>query len=58
MSDNLGNSILYTLDDMGNRKKEEVFDPAMALAQTRSRVFNNLNQLFQEIGRRRTTQYR
>jgi YD repeat-containing protein len=58
MNDNLGNRIAYTLDAMGNRKKEEVFDPANALAQTRSRVFNNLNRLFQEIGaQNQTTQY-
>ena len=58
MSDNLGNRIAYTLDPLGNRTKEEVFDPANALAQTRSRVFNNLNQLFQEIGaQNQTTQY-
>jgi YD repeat-containing protein len=36
----------------------QVFDPANNLAQTRSRVFNNLNQLFQEIGATgQTTQY-
>ena len=58
MSDNLGNSIVYTLDDIGNRKKEEVFDPVNALAQTRSRVFNNLNRLFQDLGaQNQTTQY-
>jgi YD repeat-containing protein len=58
MSDNLGNSITYTLDAMGNRTKEDVRDPANALAQTRTRVFNNLNQLFQEIGaQNQTTQY-
>jgi len=50
MADNLGNRIAYTLDVMGNRKKEEVFDPANSLAQTRSRVFNNLNRLAQELG--------
>jgi YD repeat-containing protein len=58
MHDNLGNRIAYTLDAMGNRTREEVFDPANALAQTRSRVFNNLNRLFQEIGaQNQTTQY-
>jgi YD repeat-containing protein len=58
MSDNLGNRIAYTLDAMGNRTQEQVFDPANSLVQTRSRVFNNLNQLFQEIGAaNQTTQY-
>jgi YD repeat-containing protein len=50
MQDNLGNHIDYTLDAMGNRTQEQVFDPSSTLAQTRSRVFNNLNRLFQEIG--------
>jgi YD repeat-containing protein len=58
MRDNLGNSITYLLDFMGNRKQEDVRDPVNTLAQTRSRVFNNLNQLFQEIGATtQTTQY-
>src|SRR6266851_2187411 len=42
MQDNLGNSVTYTLDVMGNRTLEQVFDPANALAQQRSRVYNNL----------------
>jgi YD repeat-containing protein len=50
MADNLGNSIAYTLDAMGNRTLEQVFDPASALAQKRSRVYNSLNRLFQELG--------
>ena len=50
MQDSLGNRIAYTLDAMGNRTQEAVRDPANALAQTRSRVFNNLNRLFQELG--------
>lgn len=58
MEDNLGNRIAYTLDTMGNRTAEEVRDPGSVLAQTRSRVFNNLNRLFQEIGAQtQTTQY-
>ncbi len=50
MQDNLGNRIAYTLDAMGNRTREDVFDPASQLAQTRSRVYSNLNRLVQEIG--------
>jgi len=58
MSDTLGNRIAYTLDAMGNRTKEEVFDPANALAQTRSRVYDALNRLAQDIGAQaQTTQY-
>ena len=50
MQDNLGNRIAYTLDLMGNRVQERVFDPASNLAQMRSRVYSNLNRLVQEIG--------
>lgn len=58
IQDNLGNRIAYTLDAMGNRTQEQVFDPANQLAQTRSRVFNNLNRLFQELGaQNQTTEY-
>ncbi len=58
IGDNLGNKIAYTLDAMGNRTQEQVLDPANALAQTRSRVFNNLNRLARELGaQNQTTQY-
>ena len=58
IQDNLGNSISYTLDAMGNRTLEEVRDPANQLAQKRSRVFSNLNRLFQELGATsQTTEY-
>jgi YD repeat-containing protein len=58
MEDNLGNRIAYTLDAMGNRTAEEVRDPANQLAQTRSRVFNNLSRLFRELGAQcQTTEY-
>ena len=58
LADNLGNKITYTLDAMGNRTQEQVFDPANSLAQTRSRVYSNLNRLFQDIGAQgQTTQY-
>jgi YD repeat-containing protein len=56
--DALGNLIHYGLDAMGNRTLEQVRDPVGALARTRSRVFNSLNRLFQEIGaQNQTTQY-
>ena len=58
LQDNLGNRIAYTLDAMGNRQQEQVFDPSSALAQTRSRVYSNLNRLFQELGAtNQTTEY-
>ena len=50
IDDRLGNRIAYTLDAMGNRVKEEAFDSAGQLARTRSRVFDGLNRLAQEIG--------
>ena len=59
MQDNLGNRIAYRLDAMGNRIEEQLFDPASNLAQARSRVYSNLNRLFQEIGALgQTTEYR
>jgi len=58
MEDNLGNRIVYTLDVIGNRTQEQVRDPANQLAQTRSRVINNLNRLFRELGAQsQTTEY-
>jgi YD repeat-containing protein len=58
ISDNQGGRIAYTLDAMGNRTQEQVFDPASALVQTRSRVYDNLNRLAQEIGaQNQTTAY-
>lgn len=50
IQDNLGNRISFTLDLMGNRTREDVFDPASQLAQTRGRVYSSLNRLTQEIG--------
>jgi YD repeat-containing protein len=58
IADSLGNKIAYTLDAMGNRTREQVLDPANVLAQTRSRVYDALNHLAQEIGaQNQTTQY-
>jgi YD repeat-containing protein len=58
ITDSMGNSIAYTLDAMGNRIQEQVFDQGGALAQTRSRVYDALNRLAQDIGAQsQTTQY-
>jgi YD repeat-containing protein len=58
MADSLGNSVSYTLDAMGNRVREDVFDPSSVLAQTRRRVYDNLNRLFREVGAvGQTTEY-
>jgi RHS repeat-associated protein len=50
INDAEGNRIAYTLDAMGNRTAEQLYDPSNALTQTRTRVFNTLNQLWKEIG--------
>jgi RHS repeat-associated protein len=49
IADGLGNSIAYTLDAMGNRTAENVYDPTSVLHRTHTRVFNTLNQLFKDI---------
>jgi RHS repeat-associated protein len=50
IKDSEGNRIVYTLDNMGNRTAENLYDPSTALTQTRTRVFNTLNQLWKEVG--------
>ncbi len=50
IEDSEGNRTVYTLDAAGNRTAEELYDPSSALTQTRTRVFNTLNQLWKEIG--------
>jgi RHS repeat-associated protein len=49
VADSAGNHVDYTLDAMGNRTAENVFDPASSLKRTHSRVFNTLNQLYQDV---------
>ena len=48
--DSLGNVIQYTLDAMGNRIKEDVFDPADRLMKTQQRVYDALDRLYSDIG--------
>ena len=48
--DSEGNEISYVVDAMGNRTSEEVSDPSSVLTRTRTRVFNTLNRLAEEIG--------
>lgn len=58
IADNLGNRVQYTLDAMGNRTKEELFDPLNNLTQTRQREFDALNRLWKDIGAQsQITQY-
>lgn len=49
IEDGAGNRIEYTLDPAGNRTAESVYDPLGALVRTRSRVFNNLGQLWKVL---------
>ncbi len=50
LQDGLGNQIVYTLDAMGNRIKEQAFDPGGTLARTRQQVYDRLNRLHQTVG--------
>jgi YD repeat-containing protein len=45
VSDGVGNTITYTLDNAGNRTKEEVKDANGVLARSVNRVFDALNRL-------------
>ncbi|QOJ22365.1 MAG: RHS repeat protein [Gammaproteobacteria bacterium] len=59
MADNLGNRVHYTLDAMGNRTKEELFDPLNNLTQTRQCEFDALSRLWKDTGAQsQITQYR
>jgi RHS repeat-associated protein len=49
MQDSEGHLVTYTLDLMGNRTKEETFDPTGVLSTTRSRVFDTLSRLSKKI---------
>ena len=50
ITDAQANYLKYTLDNAGNRIKEETFDNTNALIQTHRRVFDALNRLWQDIG--------
>ena len=50
LQDGLGNKIVYTLDAMGNRIKEEARDPGGTLARVKQQVFDSLNRLHQSVG--------
>ncbi len=49
ITDSLGNNIHYTLDAMGNRTAENTYDPSGNLHRTHTRVFNALNELYEDI---------
>jgi RHS repeat-associated protein len=50
LQDSEGAKLTYTLDNMGNRIAEAAYDPANTLARSRSRVYDALNRLKQDIG--------
>jgi len=50
IADGLGNKMVYTLDAAGNHLADSVYDPSNALTLARNRVFNTLNELYQQIG--------
>ena len=51
VSDNLGNSVTYTLDNLGNRTAEDVRDPANALRRQLTRSIDALGRVQQITGR-------
>jgi RHS repeat-associated protein len=50
IKDNVGNKIVYTLDAMGNRTKDEIFDQSGTLRQRHERIYDTLNRLWKDIG--------
>ena len=49
ITDGTGNYVSYTLDNMGNHTAESAYDPSGTLHRTHTRVFNALNELYQDI---------
>ncbi len=49
IADDAGNSIIYTLDAMGNRIAENAYDSSNVLHRTHTRAINALNEVYQEI---------
>ena len=49
VTDSAGNHIIYTLDALGNRTADNIYDPTSTLRRTHTRVFNTLSQLYQDI---------
>jgi len=50
IADNLGNSITYTLDNMGNRLGDQVRDPNGTLARQTARIYDVLGRVKQVTG--------
>jgi RHS repeat-associated protein len=55
ISDGAGNSIQYTLDAMGNRTATKTYDPSSVLHGTHTRVYNTLNELYQDVNAANTS---
>lgn len=55
IEDSEGNRIVYTLDAMGNRTGEQVYDSFNLLVHTRTQVFDSANRLWKAIGSAGTT---
>jgi RHS repeat-associated protein len=55
ITDAEGNRIHYTLDGIGNRTAEEVFDPSNSLRTKLTRQFTGLSRILKEIGAAGTT---
>ncbi len=49
VTDSAGNYISYTLDAMGNRTAESTYDPSSSLHRAHTRVYNALNELYQDV---------
>jgi YD repeat-containing protein len=56
IDDSLGNYIVYTPEPKGNGMKEEVKDSANTLVQKKTRLYDSLNRLVQELGAEATPQ--
>ncbi|MEM7304498.1 MAG: RHS repeat-associated core domain-containing protein [Pseudomonadota bacterium] len=50
ISDSLGNYIYYTLDNLGNKIEDQVFDADDSLMRIQTRTFDQLSRLIQMIG--------
>ena len=50
IGDSSGNRIAYTLDAMGNRTSEEVFDAGGQLVRAQSKVYDELSRLLKSVG--------
>jgi len=49
VDDSLGDRLVYTLDNVGNRVSTQRYDPAGTLARMQSNVYNSLGQLWQQL---------